>query len=81
LYFNNRNINEIGLSLTFENQHNRRRATFRVDWEGIYNEYTEEYYTDSNEFFDLAREVARWVDDTYWDWVEEIDGWQRNNCD
>jgi hypothetical protein len=71
-----RNINEIGLSLTFENAHNYRNATFRVNWDGIYDDWRDEYDTGSQAFYNLAADLASWIDNRYWGWV----GWRREDC-
>ena len=78
LYF--KNLNTIELSLTFENRHNHRKATFGVNWYGVYNEESDEYYTDSREFYSLASAIAEWTHNTYWNWVREIDGWHISDC-
>ena len=78
LYFINRN--RIGLSLTFNNTHNYSRASFDVDYDGIYDEDYDEYELGAAPFDNLARELADWVESTYWDWVYDIAGWERRDC-
>jgi hypothetical protein len=84
LYFMNRH--QIGLSLTFENEHNIRSARYTFDYDGIVNNNNNErddnavFDTDSEEFYILVNDLAEWIDDCYWTWVEDLGGWQREDC-
>jgi hypothetical protein len=78
LYF--KDDNRIELTLTYENEHNYRKANRSIDIYDMYNENDDEYITASSYFDELAEDLAYWIDNTYWHWVEEIDGWRRNDC-
>jgi hypothetical protein len=76
LYFLNNDT--IGMTLTFEGEHKKRHATFNIENYDIDIETGKKPNNKSFEKFVLA--ICKWIDEAYWNWVLELDGWRRDDC-
>ena len=66
------------MTLTFEGEHKKRHTTFNIEKYDIDIETGTKPNNKSFEEFVLA--ICKWIDETYWNWVSELDGWRREDC-
>jgi hypothetical protein len=66
--------NTIGLSLTFEGEHNRVKDQIKFNTNEVM--HNDEYVV----LEEFVEELAEWIDTTYWNWVYSLDGWKREDC-